>query len=79
MDTWGKIIGMTLAFFRRYVGEGYVILSPEFINSKGVSPEGFDLPTLQADIAALPNQPSVPVTTLPTHVASGSYRWTKWI
>ena len=44
-------------------------LSPEFINSQGVSPEGFDLPTLQADIAALPNQPPAPVTTLPTHVA----------
>jgi hypothetical protein len=69
LDTWDKIIGMTLAFFKKYVDEGYVILSPEFINGKGVSPEGFDLPTLQADLAALPNQPPAPVTTLPTHVA----------
>ena len=60
---------MTLAFFKKYVDEGYVILSPEFINSQGVSPEGFDLPTLQSDLAALPNQPPAPVTTLPTHVA----------
>ena len=69
LDTWDKIIGMTLAFFKKYVDEAYVILSPEFINSQGVSPEGFDLPTLQADLAALPNQPPSPVTTLPTHVA----------
>jgi hypothetical protein len=69
LDTWDKIIGMTLAFFKKYVDEGYVILSPEFLNSQGVSPEGFDLPTLQADLAALPNQNPTPVTTLPTHVA----------
>jgi hypothetical protein len=69
LDTWDKIIGMTLAFFKKYVDEGYVILSPEFLNSQGVSPEGFDLPTLQADMSALPNQPPAPLATLPTHVA----------
>ena len=46
IDTWDKK-WKTLAFFKKYVDEGYVILSPEFINSQGVSPEGFDLPTLQ--------------------------------
>lgn len=48
---------MNLAFFKKYVDEGYVILSHEFINSQGVSPEGFDLPTLQADMAGLSNKP----------------------
>jgi hypothetical protein len=35
LNTWDKLIGMTLPFFKKYVDEGYVILSPEFLNSQG--------------------------------------------
>ena len=50
--TWGKLQPMTKAFYLKYCDEAYVILSEEMLVG-GKSPEGFDLLTLQADLAAL--------------------------
>lgn len=53
--TWGRLMRMTWAFWKRYVDEAFAIISPDWL-SKGVSPAaagGFDLSALQADLAAL--------------------------
>ena len=50
--TWGAFRWMTAAFYRRYNDETLVYLSEEFLTS-GVSPEGFNLAALQADLAAI--------------------------
>lgn len=50
--TWGRFQWMTSAFYRRYNDESLVYLSEEFLTA-GLSPEGFDLAHLQADLAAL--------------------------
>lgn len=56
--TWGKVHPMTREFLTTYCDEAWAILSQEFINGKGVSPEGFNLAQLQADLAALAQPPS---------------------
>lgn len=48
--TWGRTQLMTTAFFSKYCDEAYAILSPEMLHA-GMSPEGFDLAQLQADLA----------------------------
>ncbi len=50
--TWGAFTWMTASFYRRYNDESLVYLSEEFLTS-GVSPEGFNLQQLQADLAAI--------------------------
>lgn len=50
--TWGKLQPMTDNFFQRYEDEAIAYLSPEALKD-GKSLEGFDLPALQADLAAL--------------------------
>lgn len=56
--TWGKIQKMTVDFLTTYCEEAWAILSQEFINGKGVSPEGFNLSQLQADLAAISSKPT---------------------
>lgn len=51
--TWGKVQVMTREFLTTYCDEAYAILSEEFINGKGVSPEGFNLAQLQTDLQEL--------------------------
>jgi hypothetical protein len=52
--TWGKIQYMTNAFFSAYCDEGYGLISPQWLDSvTQKTPSGFDLATLQADLAAL--------------------------
>lgn len=48
--TWGALQWMTGSFYRQYNDESLVYLSEEFLNA-GVSPEGFNLAQLQADLA----------------------------
>jgi hypothetical protein len=52
--TWGALQEMTPAFYQRYNDESLAYLSEEFLTA-GVSPEGFNLQQLQADLAALHN------------------------
>lgn len=51
--TWGAFQWMTSAFYRRYNDESIVYLSTEFLTAS-VSPEGFDLAQLTANMAELP-------------------------
>ena len=56
--TWGMIKTITWAALAMYCspssgGEMYALLSPDAIGPRSVAPNGFDLATLQADIAAL--------------------------
>ncbi|AHH20869.1 hypothetical protein NONO_c60930 [Nocardia nova SH22a] len=47
--TWGAIQQMTPMFYRRYCDEAIVYFSREFLTAD-ISPEGFDLAQLQADL-----------------------------
>jgi len=44
---------MTWAFWDRYFDEAYCCLTPDWIEANGQTPSGFDLPTLQADLAQI--------------------------
>ncbi|HEX4518234.1 MAG TPA: hypothetical protein VH063_01510 [Gaiellaceae bacterium] len=48
--TWGALQRLTWSFWERYVDEAYCILSADFLQG-GRSPAGFDLETLQRDLA----------------------------
>lgn len=51
--TWGQRQPMTWAFFQKYVDEAYALLAPDWLQRGGVDPSGFDMATLQADLAAV--------------------------
>jgi len=51
--TWGERLKMSHNFFADYVDESYVVLSEEWIGGNGMSPSGFNLAQLDADLAAL--------------------------
>lgn len=48
--TWGAEKRMTWSFFARYCDEAYAPLSQDWINVRGVDPNGFDMATLQKDL-----------------------------
>jgi len=50
--TWGRLQQMTVGFYQKYCDEAWAILSLEMLRN-GVSPEGFNLPQLLADLARL--------------------------
>lgn len=52
--TWGRLQGMTRAFYAKYCDEAWVMLSTEMLNVKGMTLEGFDLVQLKADLKLLP-------------------------
>lgn len=54
--TWGKVQKMSVEWFRAYADEAYVKLSDDFLKN-GLSPDGFDMAQLQADLAALTPTP----------------------
>lgn len=51
--TWGQKQRMTWDFWNRYFDEAYACLTPEWIEANGESPSGFDLATLQSDLAQI--------------------------
>lgn len=51
--TWGSVQRMSFDFFRTYCDEAWVKLSPDMLNGQGLSPEGFNLAQLQADLNVL--------------------------
>jgi hypothetical protein len=51
--TWGAPLKMSHNFMFDYADEAYALLSPDWINSQGVSPGNFNLAALQADLALL--------------------------
>ncbi|MGE5422043.1 MAG: hypothetical protein ACM3QW_02170 [Ignavibacteriales bacterium] len=66
--TWGKEQKMTEDFFTTYCDEAWSILSLEFLNSEGESPEGFNLAQLKADLEVIANAPKL---TSPSVVKTG--------
>lgn len=48
--TWGSTLKATLAFNDAYTDEAYAIVSPEFLDGQGETPQGFALSELQADL-----------------------------
>ncbi len=48
--TWGALQRLTWSFWERYCDEAYCIISSDFL-AGGRSPEGFDLETLERDLA----------------------------
>lgn len=50
--TWGRVQPMTRGFYEKYCDEAWGILSPEMMKG-GISPGGFDMRTLNADLNAL--------------------------
>lgn len=51
--TWGRIQQMTAGFYRRFCDEAFAYLSPETLNGAGLTPEGFNLAQLRADLQAV--------------------------
>lgn len=50
--TWGRVQPMTRSFYQHYCDEAYAVLSLEMLKD-GKSLEGFDLTSLQSDLARL--------------------------
>ena len=50
--TWGQLMTMTLAFWKKYCDEAHTLLGQDWLTAKG-SPSGFDLTQLQADLKAI--------------------------
>ena len=51
--TWGGLQRMTWAFWSTYFDEAYAIISPDFINAAGMSPNGFALAGLELDVTQI--------------------------
>ena len=52
--TWGAIKSMSWQFYDAYADEAFAVLSTDWINKKlGKTPNGFDMATLQQDLAAV--------------------------
>lgn len=51
--TWGTLVQCTWDFIDRYCDEAYALLSPDWINNGKLSPTGFDIQTLQNDLAII--------------------------
>ncbi len=49
--TWGQLFDMTWGFMQLYCDEAYAVLSQDWIDAHGLSGSGFDLATLQKDLA----------------------------
>jgi hypothetical protein len=49
--TWGQKRRMTWAFWNAYVDEAYAIISQDFMEGNGETPDGFDLEMLTSDLA----------------------------
>jgi hypothetical protein len=56
--TWGTRQHMTWSWWSRYVVECYGIVSVDFLDAAGRSPQGLDLPTLLGDLAAIEHSPT---------------------
>lgn len=51
--TWGALQMMTWTFWEAYCEEAYAILSTDYLTGKKVTPQGFNLQQLQADLGDL--------------------------
>jgi hypothetical protein len=51
--TWGQLKKMTWRWFAKYCSEAYGLVAKAWLKASGVSPSGFDLSTLEADLKAV--------------------------
>lgn len=51
--TWGKLQPMTTSFWQAYGDEAWVIITEDFLNDKGLSPEGLDMDALLAEFKTI--------------------------
>jgi hypothetical protein len=51
--TWGKLQRMTISFYQRYCDEAWGYVSQDMLQGTTTSPRGFDMATLQNDLAQL--------------------------
>jgi len=51
--SWGRIYSMSWGFFLKYFNEGYALISPEWLNRNGLSPDGFNMAQLNQDLAMI--------------------------
>jgi len=58
--TWGSLKRMSWGFYFAYVDEAYAVLSNDWIEASGKSPEGFDVVTLQSDLTEIIGQQPPP-------------------
>lgn len=65
--TWAKIVAATLAFWRKLVGEGWILITSEWAKANGVTPTGLSLYDMGQAFAALTGQKNpFPQVTPPT-------------
>ena len=53
--TWGALKSMSWQFYRVYAEEAYAVLSKDFVERSGRTIAGFDLATLEEDLAKIPH------------------------
>jgi len=51
--TWGRLQTMTQPFYKKYCDEAWCFVAPDALNDRGLTARGFDVATLNADLAAL--------------------------
>jgi hypothetical protein len=56
--TWGALQEMTPSFFAKYVDEAWAIITPDWLDANGHTPQGIDLYTLGQDFAVLTGSPN---------------------
>ncbi|GAB2695812.1 hypothetical protein [Kitasatospora kifunensis] len=56
--TWGAVQKMTAAFWTTYVDEAWVVITQDWLNAKGLDPQGLNLYQLGQDYAALTGKPN---------------------
>jgi hypothetical protein len=56
--TWARVQDVADAWWARYVEEAWVVVSPEWLDATGHSPEGLDLHGLGADFSTLTGKPN---------------------
>lgn len=56
--TWGRLQQMDQAFMSEYVSEAWVVITDDWLEKNGSTPEGLDLQALGQDLADLTGQPN---------------------
>ena len=51
--TWARVQPVGTRFLENYISEAWALVSPDFLNAQGVTPAGFNLAQLNADLAQL--------------------------
>jgi hypothetical protein len=57
--TWGSLKGMSWDFFKMFCDEAYAPIGRDWFKASGVSPDGFNLSQLEADLEAVTSDTSI--------------------